>query len=113
MSCLFCKIVLGEIPARVIYEDADIMAFLDIVPQAPTHILLIPKKHIATINDIAPQDEDLLRKLIIKAREIARLQQLEQSGYRLVFNVNADGGQTVYHIHLHLLGGRQMTWPPG
>jgi len=113
MSCLFCKIAHGEIPAQIAYEDDDVMAFHDIAPQAPTHLLIIPKEHIATINDTETQHELLLGRLIITAKKLAATMGLSESGYRLVFNVNAHGGQAVYHIHLHLLGGRQLTWPPG
>ena len=113
MTCLFCKIVQGEIPAAVIFEDNDTMAFRDINPQAPHHILIIPKKHIATINDTNDEDEKLLGTIILRAKKIAQQEELDEVGYRLVFNINSGGGQEVYHIHLHLLGGRQMTWPPG
>ncbi|HVT63314.1 MAG TPA: histidine triad nucleotide-binding protein [Legionellaceae bacterium] len=113
MDCLFCKIAKGHIPAQIAYEDEDIMAFRDIAPQAPLHILIIPKIHIATINDVDAQHMALLGKLIARARQLAKDNHCDETGYRLVFNVNQQGGQTVYHIHLHLLGGRQMTWPPG
>ncbi|KTD49174.1 histidine triad nucleotide-binding protein [Legionella quateirensis] len=113
MNCLFCKIAQGEIPATVLFEDNEIMAFRDIRPQAPTHILVIPKRHIATINDTSDQDEQLLGKIILRAKKLAESEGLSETGYRLVFNINSGGGQEVYHIHLHLLGGRQMTWPPG
>lgn len=111
--CLFCKIAHGDIPAQIVYEDDEIMAFHDISPQAPTHLLIIPKEHIATINETDDKHELLLGKLIITAKKLAESQGLSEPGYRLVFNVNAHGGQAVYHIHLHLLGGRQLTWPPG
>ena len=113
MNCLFCKIAQGDIPATVLFEDNEIMAFRDIRPQAPTHILVIPKRHIATINDTSDQDEQLLGKMVLKAKKLAEIEGLSEIGYRLVFNINSGGGQEVYHIHLHLLGGRQMTWPPG
>lgn len=113
MHCLFCKIVKGEIPATILFEDAHVMAFRDISPQAPTHCLIIPKRHIATINDIMPDDAQLLGQMILTAKKIASDEGIIDSGYRLVFNTNDNGGQTVHHIHLHLLGGRQMTWPPG
>lgn len=113
MDCLFCKISNGTIPAGIVYEDKDIIAFRDINPKAPTHVLIIPRKHIATINDITEQDQHLLGKLIIVAKKIAFEEGLTDAGYRLVYNVNSGGGQEVYHIHLHILGGRQMTWPPG
>ncbi len=113
MNCLFCQIAQGEIPATVIFENEDVLAFRDIKPQAPTHLLIIPKKHIATINDCQLEDQQVLGSMILAAKELAQREQLSEPGYRLVFNVNADGGQQVYHIHLHVLGGRQMTWPPG
>lgn len=113
MNCLFCKIAKGELPAHVVFEDDSIMAFRDINPQAPTHLLIIPKQHIATINQVSDDDELLMGKLILAAKKLAQSEGLSEAGYRLVFNVNSGGGQEVYHIHLHLLGGRQMTWPPG
>lgn len=113
MSCLFCKIVDGEIPAKVVYNDDEIMAFSDIAPKAPVHLLIIPKKHIPTINDVGDEDVQLMGRLICKAKDLAKENGLSEPGYRLVFNVNAHGGQEIYHSHLHLLGGKQMTWPPG
>jgi histidine triad (HIT) family protein len=113
MDCLFCNIAQGNIPAAVLYEDDDIMALRDINPQAPTHALIIPKRHIATINDTLDKDAELLGTMVLCAKTIAQNQGMSESGYRLVFNVNSGGGQEVYHIHLHVLGGRQMTWPPG
>lgn len=113
MNCLFCNIITGEIPAKIIYNDEQIMAFEDISPQAPVHILIIPKKHIATINETKDDDTILLGKLVLRAKELAKQNGLDESGYRLVFNINPHGGQEIYHIHLHLLGGRQLTWPPG
>jgi histidine triad (HIT) family protein len=113
MNCLFCKIAQGEIPATIVFEDNDVIAFRDIRPQAPTHVLIIPRKHIATIDDAEDEDQQLLGKMILKAKQLAQSEGLSDAGYRLVFNVNSGGGQEVYHIHLHLLGGRQMTWPPG
>ena len=113
MDCLFCKIANGTIPAGIVFEDKEIMAFRDINPQAPTHVLIIPKRHIATLNDINEQDQQLLGRMIVAAKKIAFEEGLTDAGYRLVFNVNSDGGQEVDHIHLHILGGRQMTWPPG
>ncbi|MFY7697708.1 MAG: histidine triad nucleotide-binding protein [Legionella sp.] len=113
MGCLFCKIANGELPATIIYEDNDVLAFHDIDQQAPTHLLIIPRKHISTINDTETNDQQLLGHLLLTAKRLAHENQLSNEGYRLVFNVNPAGGQTVYHIHLHLLGGRQMTWPPG
>lgn len=113
MNCLFCKIAAGDVPAAVVYEDVNIMAFRDIRPQAPTHLLVIPKKHIATIDDTKSDDEQLLGKMILVAKRLANEEAINNKGYRLVFNVNSGGGQEVYHIHLHILGGRQMMWPPG
>src|SRR5580704_17883952 len=113
MTCLFCKITQSEIPATVVYQDNDIMAFRDLRPQAPTHILITPKRHIATINDCNDEDSQLLGNMILRAKKLAQSEGFSETGYRLVFNINSAGGQEVYHIHLHLLGGRQMTWPPG
>ena len=113
MDCLFCKIAAGVIPAKKVLETDEIIAFYDINPQAPKHLLIIPKKHIATIDEASIEDEQLLGKMILTAQKLASMEGLTKSGYRLIFNVNQDGGQVVYHIHLHLLGGRQMTWPPG
>lgn len=112
MSCLFCKILAKEIPANIVFEDPELLAFRDINPQAPTHVLIIPKQHIASINEANSKDEQLLGSMILTAKKLADSEKLTE-GYRLVFNVNSGGGQEVYHIHLHLLGGRQMTWPPG
>jgi histidine triad (HIT) family protein len=113
MDCLFCGIVSHDIPAQIVFENNALIAFRDVSPQAPTHILIIPKKHIQTINHAMPEDEALLGQLILAAKQIAHQEGLKDSGFRMVFNTNDHGGQTVYHIHLHLLGGRQMTWPPG
>lgn len=113
MDCLFCKICDGSIDTNIIYDDPQIMAFHDISPQAPTHILIIPKKHIATINDTDDNDELLLGRMILTAKKLSRKYDIANDGYRLVFNTNDKGGQTVHHIHLHMLGGRQMHWPPG
>lgn len=113
MDCLFCKIAAGEIPVDILHDDTEIMAFRDINPQAPSHLLVIPKQHIATINEADTKDEQLLGRMVLTAKRLAKKEGLTEKGYRLVFNVNSGGGQTVYHIHLHTLGGRQMTWPPG
>lgn len=113
MSCLFCKIIAGEIPATILHEDEQVIAFRDIQPQAPTHCLIIPRRHIATINDLSNEDTSLVGHMVQTAKDIASKEGLAENGYRLVFNVNNDGGQAVYHIHLHLLGGRAMHWPPG
>lgn len=112
-KCLFCKIVAGDIPADTVYENDQVFAFRDIDPKAPTHILIIPKEHIATTNDLAEAHKTLVGEMLLAAKEIAGQEGIADSGYRTVFNCNGDGGQAVYHIHLHLLGGRQMTWPPG
>jgi len=112
MDCLFCKIINKEIPAEVVYEDDQVLAFKDINPQAPFHCLIIPRKHIATLNDIADDERELVGHMIQAAGVIAKQQGFEQDGYRTVFNCNTHGGQTVYHIHLHLLGGKPMGWPP-
>ena len=113
MDCLFCKIAAGAIPADRVYEDDEVIAFRDIAPQAPCHILIIPKQHISTINDADHSHQALLGKLILTAQTLARQEGLADNGYRLVMNCNRDGGQTVFHIHLHLLGGRALHWPPG
>lgn len=113
MDCLFCKIVTGEVSAKIAFEDEHLIAFHDIKPQAPIHFLIIPKQHIATINDTNTEDVFLLGQMILTAKQLAEKKKFNISGYRLVFNVNSGGGQEVYHIHLHVLSGRQMTWPPG
>lgn len=110
---LFLKIINREIPAEVVYEDDDVLAFNDINPQAPVHVLIIPKIHIRTLNDVRDENETLLGKLVNVARRIAEQKGISEEGYRLVMNCNEGAGQTVFHIHLHLLGGRAFTWPPG
>ncbi len=112
-DCLFCNIVAGGIRADKIYEDEDVLAFHDIGAQAPQHFLLIPKQHIATLNDASETDVQLLGKLTLTASKIAKQLGFADQGYRLVMNCNEQGGQSVYHIHLHCLGGRQLSWPPG
>lgn len=112
-DCLFCKIVAGEIPADVVYESDTAVAFRDINPQAPTHVLVIPRKHIATINDIEPDDQEIVGSLYTAAREIAESAGIAEDGYRAVMNCNEGAGQSVFHIHLHVLGGRPLAWPPG
>lgn len=112
-DCLFCRIVRKEIPASVIYEDDDVLAFNDINPQAPLHALVIPKRHIATLNDLSSQDDALAGQLVRTAASIAREQGYADRGFRTVFNTNAGAGQTVFHIHLHVLAGRGLMWPPG
>jgi histidine triad (HIT) family protein len=113
MSCLFCKIVAGEIPAAKVYEDDQLIAINDINPQAPMHVLVIPKQHVPTINDLSAQDDQLVGAMVRAAAAIAKERGFDGPGYRTVFNCNAQAGQTVFHIHLHVLGGRVMTWPPG
>ena len=113
MSTIFTKIINKEIPADILFEDDDVLAFRDINPQAPIHFLVIPKKEIRTLNDIKENDKDLIGKLFIIAKELAKSEGISEEGYRTIFNCNEHGAQTVYHIHLHVLGGRQMTWPPG
>jgi len=112
-SCIFCKIVKKEIPAKIIGESADWISFHDAHPQAPVHVLVIPKKHVATVSDLDKNDSGLAGELVLEAARIARETQVSSQGYRLVMNCNEDGGQTVSHVHLHLLGGRRMKWPPG
>jgi len=113
MDCIFCKIVAKEIPSNFAYEDEHLLAFHDISPQAPTHILIIPKQHIATLNDLSSSDGELISHMVLTATKLAEEQGLAQDGYRLVWNCNEQGGQEVFHIHLHLMGGRVMHWPPG
>jgi histidine triad (HIT) family protein len=110
-SCLFCRIVRREIPAKVIHEDEHTLAFRDIDPKAPTHVLVIPKQHVATLNDAT--DATLVGRLLIAAKEIAAAEGISEDGYRTVVNCGAGAGQTVFHLHLHLLGGRRLSWPPG
>ncbi len=112
-DCLFCQLINGDIKADVVYVDDDVFAFRDINPQAPVHILIIPKQHIATINDADDSHTSLLGRLVLTAQVIAKREGLAENGYRLVMNCNQDGGQAVFHIHLHLLGGRALSWPPG
>ena len=112
-NCLFCNIVAEEIPADIVYEDDSIIAFRDINPQAPVHILIIPKLHISTLNDLKQEHAELIGELILSAKDIAKKEGISDAGYRTGFNCNKAAGQTVYHIHLHLLGGRNFSWPPG
>ena len=112
-DCIFCKIVSGEIKTEFIHQDDQIVAFKDINPQAPTHIQIIPRRHIETILDLTEDDAGLVGHMLLTANKLAKDSGISQSGYRLVFNCKRDGGQEVYHIHLHLLGGRRMKWPPG
>ncbi|HTJ20989.1 MAG TPA: histidine triad nucleotide-binding protein [Gemmatimonadaceae bacterium] len=110
-DCLFCRIVRGEIPAAVVHKDDHLVAFRDINPQAPVHVVIVPREHVATLNDAT--DVEMLGRLSLAASEIARREGIADSGYRTVVNTNRAAGQTVFHIHLHLLGGRSMAWPPG
>jgi len=113
MDCLFCRIAAGEIPASIVYQDDDLVAFNDINPQAPMHVLIVPRKHIPTTSDISEGDEALVGKLVRRAAAIAAERGYAERGYRTVFNCNSEAGQTVFHIHLHALGGRGFGWPPG
>jgi histidine triad (HIT) family protein len=112
-DCIFCKIINKEIPASIVYEDERIIAFDDINPQAPVHVLLIPREHFPSLNEIPEEKKDVLSHLLFKAREIAREKEIGERGYRVVLNTARESGQDVFHIHFHLLGGRQMSWPPG
>jgi histidine triad (HIT) family protein len=113
MDCLFCKIANGEIPAKIIYKDSNVVAFEDINPQAPHHLLIIPAKHISTLNELTAEDNELIGHMVQTAMKLAKQLNIADDGYRIVMNCNKGAGQTVFHIHLHLLGGRQMVWPPG
>jgi histidine triad (HIT) family protein len=112
-DCLFCKMVSGTIKPDVVYQDKDVLAFKDINPQAPLHVLIVPKKHIATLNDLSEADSGIIARLYLAGQKIARDAGVAEKGYRTVINCNADAGQSVFHIHLHVLGGRLMGWPPG
>ena len=113
MSCLFCRIIAGERPARIVYEDERMVAIEDINPQAPMHVLVIPRRHIATLNDLTEADAGLAGAMVVRAAAIARDRGCADRGYRTLFNCNREAGQSVFHIHLHLLGGRRLGWPPG
>lgn len=112
-DCIFCKIVAGEIPATIVYRDDQATAFRDLGPKAPVHVLVVPNRHIAGMDDLQEGDADLIGRLVLAASQVARVEGLAESGYRLVFNSGLDAGQSVFHIHLHLLGGRRLAWPPG
>jgi histidine triad (HIT) family protein len=112
-DCLFCKIAAGEIPATLVHKDEHLIAFKDINPQAPMHVLIVPRRHIATLNDLTPADDGLVGEMVRRAAALAVEHGHGDRGYRTVFNCNADAGQTVFHIHLHVLGGRSLHWPPG
>jgi histidine triad (HIT) family protein len=112
-DCLFCRIIAGQIPGAIVHEDEQIVAFKDVNPQAPMHILVVPRRHIATLNDLVAEDDALIGEMTRRAAALARTHGHSGAGYRTVFNCNADAGQTVFHIHMHVLGGRRFTWPPG
>ncbi|HET9963427.1 MAG TPA: histidine triad nucleotide-binding protein [Nitrospiraceae bacterium] len=112
-SCIFCRIVEGAIPAKIVYRDDKALAFEDINPQAPVHLLIIPKRHIASVQDCQEIDESLLGHLLLTSVKVAGMKQVVESGYRIVTNVGRDSGQTVFHLHVHVLGGRHLGWPPG
>jgi len=112
-DCLFCKMVSGEIQPDVVFENDDVLAFRDVNPQAPVHVLVIPKNHIATTNELTPEHAGLVGEMVLAARQIAADEGIAEPGYRMVMNCNPEAGQSVYHIHLHMLGGRPMGWPPG
>jgi histidine triad (HIT) family protein len=112
-ECLFCRIAAGQIPAKIVYQDEHLVAFRDINPQAPMHVLVIPRRHVSTLNDLTGEDDALVGEMIRRAAALARDEGYADRGYRAVFNCNAEAGQTVFHIHLHVLGGRSLGWPPG
>jgi len=112
-SCLFCRIARHELPAQIVHEDDGLVAFRDIVPKAPTHILIIPRQHIASLNDLGPGHRDVLGDMHLLARALARAEGIAEDGWRVVVNCGAAAGQTVWHVHMHLLGGRDLGWPPG
>lgn len=112
-DCLFCKMVSGEIQPDVVYEDEHVLAFRDMHPQAPVHVLVIPKAHISTLNDLDERHAEVMGRMFLAAKQVAKQEGIDESGFRTVMNCNGDGGQTVFHIHLHVLGGRGMAWPPG
>ena len=112
-ECLFCNIVNDKIPSEIVFKNEHVLAFRDMNPQAPTHILIIPRKHISTINELETEDAMLVGEILLTARNLAKVENIDQDGFRTVFNCNKDGGQTVFHIHLHLLGCRRFSWPPG
>ncbi|ROR32012.1 histidine triad nucleotide-binding protein [Inmirania thermothiophila] len=112
-ECLFCKMVAGEIRPDVVYDDEHVLAFRDINPQAPVHVLVVPRRHVATLNDLEEADAALAGRLFLAARRVAEQEGVAEDGYRTVVNCNKAGGQLVFHLHMHVLGGRQMGWPPG
>ncbi|OFW02451.1 MAG: histidine triad nucleotide-binding protein [Acidobacteria bacterium RIFCSPLOWO2_02_FULL_68_18] len=112
-DCLFCKIIAGHIPASIVYQDDTLVAIKDINPQAPLHVLIIPRRHVATVNDLSPSDDGLVGTMVRRAAALAEESGYHERGYRTVFNTNREAGQSVFHIHLHLLAGRPLAWPPG
>jgi histidine triad (HIT) family protein len=112
-NCLFCRIIAGEIPAAIVYQDETLVVFKDINPQAPLHLLLVPRTHIATLNDLLPEHDALVGSMFRRVAALAREHGYHERGYRTVFNTHVDAGQTVFHVHLHVLAGRGLTWPPG
>ena len=112
-DCLFCRIVAKEIPSKAVFEDSHLVAFEDVNPQAPVHILIVPKEHIEKVSDLAERDMEIVGRLVLAAKNIADKKGIQESGYRIVLNCNRDAGQVVFHLHLHLLGGRKFAWPPG
>ena len=112
-DCLFCKLIAGQIPATIVHQNDHLVAFKDITPQAPTHVLVVPRRHIGSLNDLSAGDDPLVGEMVRAAAAIAKENGHAERGYRMVLNCNADAGQTVFHLHLHVLGGRKMTWPPG
>jgi len=112
-GCLFCKIVSGDIPGTIVFEDDALVAFEDVSPQAPLHVLIVPRRHISSVNDLASEDDMLVGSMIRRAAALAKEYGYQERGYRTIFNTNRDGGQTIFHIHLHLLAGRTLNWPPG
>ncbi len=112
-DCIFCKIIAGEIPSQKVFEDDRVIAFRDIHPVAPTHVLIVPRKHLASVNDIEPEDEPTVGRLFGAARQIAKDEGLQESGYRLIINTGPDAGQDVFHLHMHLIGGHRMRYPMG
>jgi histidine triad (HIT) family protein len=112
-DCIFCRIAAGEVPSKIAWQDEEIVAFHDVDPRAPVHVLIIPRKHIASVNELDDADAPTIGRMYVKARDLARDLGVAETGYRLVMNTGPEAGQSVWHIHLHLLGGRRMTWPPG
>jgi histidine triad (HIT) family protein len=112
-DCLFCRIIEGKVPGAIVYKDERVVAFKDVNPQAPMHLLVVPRRHIASLNDLSVEDDDLVGEITRRGAALAKEHGHAEGGYRLVFNCNANAGQTVFHVHLHVLAGRRMTWPPG